>query len=43
MDKGYVILLLLILAHGTTAALLYVRAKRSGSVPREEKGDPESL
>ncbi len=39
MDKGYVILLLLVLVYGSTAAFLYFRARRQQSTGPEETED----
>ena len=42
MDIGYVILLLLVLVHGATAAFLYLRARQEPTVPEEaQKLPPE--
>ena len=40
MDIGYVILLLLVLVHGATAAFLYLRARQEPAVPDEAQEMP---
>jgi len=40
MDIGYVILLLLVLVHGATAAFLYWRAQQEPTVPEEAQEMP---
>jgi hypothetical protein len=40
MDIGYVILLLLVLVHGATAAFLYWRAQQEPTVPEEAQAMP---
>ena len=40
MDIGYVIILLLVLVHGATAAFLYLRARQEPSVPEEAQEKP---
>ena len=40
MDIGYVILLLLVLVYGATAAFLYLRARQEPTVPEEAQEMP---
>ena len=40
MDIGYVILLLLVLVYGATAAFLYFRARQVPTVPEEAQEMP---
>ena len=40
MDIGYVIILLLVLVYGATAAVLYLRARQAPAAPGEAQGRP---
>ena len=40
MDIGYVIILLLILVYGATAAFLYLRARQAPAAPEEAQEMP---